>query len=254
MWLLLSLVLTMSLVSGFRHLFTLPRRHASFSSSSLSALPSLPLLPSGDEHPVLGFGTYKVGYIPASAASAVAGVKEETADTATVVSAALNVGYRFLDCAEFYGNEASVGEGIREWGGSRSDLFLASKVWTTTVEKGPDSVRSQVLRSLSDLGAGYLDLCCVHWPVAGSSHVRAFEELVRCKEEGLVRDVGLSNYAVEDYEEIPKGLRRHVAVNQIEVNPFLYRKDTIEFFQVRAGTVRGAKDDVFSTARIEATS
>mmetsp|Transcript_24366 Transcript_24366/g.48481 ORF Transcript_24366/g.48481 Transcript_24366/m.48481 type:complete len:355 (-) Transcript_24366:12-1076(-) len=205
--------------------------------SSQASLPPLPPLPSLDAHPLVGFGTYKVGYIPPSAASAKSGLVEETKDARTVVKAALDAGYRFLDCAEFYGNEDGVGDGIRDWGGERSQLFLASKVWTTTIEKGANSVRSQVLRSLEELGAGYLDLCCVHWPVPGC-HVAAFEELVRCKEEGLVRDVGLSNYAVEDYEEIPRDLRRHVAVNQIEVNPFLYRKDTIEFFQSRGVIVQ----------------
>ena len=204
-----------------------------FSSTRLfSTGTSLPPLPSGATHPSIGYGTYKVGFIPSSAASAVAGDTQEITDTKTTVLLALNLGYRFLDCAEYYGNEAGVGDAIAEWGGDRSELFVASKVWTTTIEGGRGDVRAQVERSIADLGVGYLDLCCVHWPVPGH-HVTAFSALVDCKYEGLVRDVGLSNYAVEDYLEIPPDLRGHIGVNQIEVNPFLYRKETIDYFQER---------------------
>ena len=73
---------------------------------------------------------------------------------------ALDCGYRFLECAEFYGNESEVGKAIADSGVDRTDLFLCSKVWTTTIEKGPDAVRAQLEKTLSDLGTDYIDLYC----------------------------------------------------------------------------------------------
>jgi diketogulonate reductase-like aldo/keto reductase len=89
-------------------------------------------------HPAIGFGTYKVGFIPASASAAVANEAPKTVERTAeeCVSDALDVGYRFLECAEFYGNESEVGKAISKSGVKREDLFICSKVWTTTIEKG----------------------------------------------------------------------------------------------------------------------
>jgi diketogulonate reductase-like aldo/keto reductase len=194
-------------------------------------------LSNGMNHPAIGFGTYKVGYVPASASSAVAsGVgddqagKERTAEEC--VSDALSVGYRFLECAEFYNNECSIGKAIASSGIVRDELFLCSKVWTTTIEKGPDAIRAQLDKTLKDLGTDYLDMYLVHWPVPGH-HVTAYNTLVEFVKEGKVKSIGLSNYAVEDYQELKdQGALTEIApvVNQIEINPFLYRKETIDFF------------------------
>lgn len=113
--------------------------------------------------------------------------------------AALGVGYRMLDCAQFYGNEAEVGEAIAESGVAREELYLASKCWTNVIFDGPGAVRAQVMRTLDDLGTSYLDLYLVHWPVP-FKHVDAYVELQALQEEGLINSIGVSNYAVEDYE------------------------------------------------------
>mmetsp|Transcript_15934 Transcript_15934/g.35879 ORF Transcript_15934/g.35879 Transcript_15934/m.35879 type:complete len:328 (-) Transcript_15934:61-1044(-) len=189
-------------------------------------------LNDGTMHPSIGFGTYKVGFIPASASATTAGGSVKVERTAKeCVSDALAVGYRFLDCAEFYGNESEVGLAIAGSGVDRSDMYLASKVWTTTIEGGPEAVRAQVEKTLSDLGTDYLDLCCIHWPVPGK-HVEAYKELQNLRMEGKIVSLGLSNYAVEDYLELMDGSGVTVApsVNQIEINPFLYRKNTLDFF------------------------
>lgn len=195
--------------------------HASLSTRTIT-------LPSGAPHPPLGFGTYKLGVIPASAAGAAASTASP-GDAQAVVATALKAGYRFLDCAQFYANEPAVGRAIAGSGVSRGELFLASKVWTDTVERGPDAVRAQVRKCLRDLQTDYLDLVCVHWPVPGL-HVAAYQALQELHAAGLVRDLGVSNYAVEDYEELvgDGGTTVPVAVNQIEINPFLYRRETIE--------------------------
>ena len=194
--------------------------------------PTITLL-DGTKHPAIGFGTYKVGFIPSSASSSV-GTVERTAEEC--VSDALDVGYRFLECAEFYGNEAEVGKAIQKSGIPREELFICSKVWTTTIEQGPDAVRAQCLKTLQDLQTDYVDLYLVHWPVPGK-HVEAYKTLEELKKEGKIRGVGVSNYAWEDYLELKEaGIESPPLVNQIEINPFLYRKNTIAKFR-KEGTV-----------------
>lgn len=120
-------------------------------------------LSDGTLHPAIGFGTYKVGYIPASASAAVASTGSLAAPERTAqecIADALDCGYRFLECAQFYGNEAEVGKAIAASGIDRKDLFLCSKVWTTTIEKGADAVRAQLEKTLDDLGTDYVDLYC----------------------------------------------------------------------------------------------
>ena len=218
----------------------------------------------GRPHPAVGFGTYKVGGAPASASAGFEAAGD--VDAADVVEQAAAVGYRFFDCGAFYENEAAVGCGLRRLlpggggkGGaavaSREALFVVGKVWNDAIAAGAAAVRAQVERSLTDLGVGYLDLVLVHWPVPGK-HVEAFGELQRLRAEGLVRGVGLSNYTIEDYEELRRAAPEEPSgdgaggagsaggaggavgwgawapplVNQIEVSPFLHRPQTLRFF------------------------
>jgi len=208
---------------------------SSTESSDKEVLLSCPkiTLNNGQEHPAVGFGTYKVGVVPASASSATSGQSTTITRTAKeCVVDALHCGYRFLECAEFYANEAEIGKAIEEAGIPREELFLCSKVWTTTIDKGPDAIRAQVHKSLEALKTDYLDLYLVHWPVPGK-HVEAYLTLQELQKEGVVRGIGLSNYAVEDYLEIKSSPDFSItpAVNQIEINPFLYRKNTLDFFK-----------------------
>jgi hypothetical protein len=184
-----------SLYSSSRSLGVVRMSSTTESKTALLNCPMIPLR-DGTSHPAIGFGTYKVGFIPASASSAAAASPAPTSVERTAeecVSDALDVGYRFLECAEFYGNEAEVGKAIAKSGIDRKDLYICSKVWTTTIEKGPAAVRAQLEKTLKDLQTTYVDLYLIHWPVP-IHHVEAYKTLVELQKEGKVKGIGVSNY------------------------------------------------------------
>jgi len=216
------------------------------SSSSASALsypcPTISLR-DGTPHPVIGFGTYKVGYVPPSASSASSSStpeqqqqqqqqeSEQQRSTYEVILDALSTGYRFYECAEYYNNEAEVGRAIVKSNIPRSEVFLCSKVWTTTIEKGETYIRQQLTTTLTNLQTDYLDLYLIHWPVP-IHHIAAYKVLEQLHAEGKIRNIGISNYSIEDYKELlNSGITIKPTVNQIEINPFLYRKNTIQYFK-----------------------
>jgi len=178
------------------------------------------------DHPLLGYGTYKVGVVPASASAA----GKVTRTTAEVLADALEVGYRMFDCAQFYANEKGVGEALTASSIPREELFLISKVWCDKIYEGPAAVRAQVETTLADLGVEYLDMYLIHWPVPGK-HIAAYNELEKMVGEGKLKSIGLSNYTIEDYNELKPHITVKPTVNQVEINPFVFRKNTIQFFQ-----------------------
>jgi len=189
-------------------------------------------LNDGTSHLMIGFGTYKIGYIPPSATGSggVATVASDTATIRKIFMDAVDCGYRFFDCAQFYNNEKIVGEALKACGIPRDQLYLGSKVWTDKMYAGAEAIRGQLRQTLSDLQTDYLDLYLLHWPVP-TKHVEAWLVLEQLKNEGKVRAIGLSNYTIEDYNELKPHVTIKPAINQLEVNPFLYRKNTIDFFQ-----------------------
>ena len=170
-------------------------------------------LNNGLPMPTIGFGTYQ-------RSTDMSAVKE-------AVLNALKVGYRHIDCASFYKNEKIVGEAIRESGIPRKELFITGKVWNDF--QGYERCKSSFDRSLQDLGIGYFDLFLVHWPFPGM-HAETYRALEDLQAEGLLKSVGVSNYTIDDYKELQKTMRIKPVCNQIEVNPVLYRKGTIDFF------------------------
>ncbi|CAD7932645.1 unnamed protein product [Amoebophrya sp. A25] len=174
--------------------------------------------------PAAAYGTYKVGRSSGDSTDPVA--------VESAIKAALDAGYRCFDCAQFYENEKEIGEVLWKHA-NREEIYVISKVWTTTVYEGPEAVLKQLEQSLKDLQIGYVDLYLIHWPVPGK-HVEAYKALQGfVGPDKKIRRLGLSNYTVLDYQELmsAEGITVTPYSNQFEVNPWLYRKKTISFFQ-----------------------
>lgn len=170
-------------------------------------------LHNGVEIPILGLGVYRS---PSG---------KETVDT---VRYALEAGYRHVDTARIYGNEADVAAGVRASGIPREEVFITSKLWES--DQGYDPCLAAYRESLRLMGLDYLDLYLIHWPLPHKRRYSwmAMEELL---EEGQVRSIGVSNYMVHHLEELLGYAKILPAVNQIELSPYLYeeRRAVVEF-------------------------
>ena len=147
-------------------------------------------------------------------------------ETRQTVTWALDLGYRHIDTATAYGNEASVGEAVRESAIPRSEIFDTTKLWNE--DHGYDNALRAIDASLERLGLDYVDLWLIHWPVEKlrGDTWRAFE---RVYSERRARAIGVSNYMVRHLQELLATCEVTPAVNQIELHPFIYRTraDTI---------------------------
>ncbi|KAK1624430.1 NADP-dependent oxidoreductase domain-containing protein [Colletotrichum phormii] len=187
-------------------------------------------LNTGAKIPAVGFGTWQAG----------------AHEVERAVETALRSGYRHIDCAAIYRNEAEVGEGIRKSGVPRSEIFVTGKLWNT--KHAPEDVESGVDKTLKDLGTDYLDLFLMHWPVAFKPSDKwfpidsngvfeladidpaetwaAMEKLVQ---SGKVRAIGVSNFTKQRIEDLLTKTKTVPAVNQIEAHPYLQQPDLLEF-------------------------
>lgn len=149
-------------------------------------------------------------------------------ETQAAVRAALALGYRHVDTARVYGNEMDVGAAVRQSGIARDQLFVTTKLWND--DQGYDATLRAFEQSLKRLGLEYIDLYLLHWPVAGKrlDSWQALEELYAQKR---VRAIGVSNFLVPHLEELLKHAEVVPHVNQIELTPFLQRRDTLALCQ-----------------------
>ncbi|NNG09413.1 MAG: aldo/keto reductase [Arenibacter sp.] len=168
-------------------------------------------LHNGVQMPYFGLGVY---------------LSEDGKEVANAVNWALQEGYRHIDTASIYKNEAGVGEGIRQSGINRQDLFVVSKVWND--DQGYESTLKAYEDSLNRLQLDYLDLYLVHWPVAGKfkDTWRAMEYLYR---EKRVRAIGVSNFLQHHLEDLLADAETVPMVNQMEFHPYLVQQDLIDF-------------------------
>ncbi|MCY6482960.1 aldo/keto reductase [Clostridium aestuarii] len=160
--------------------------------------------------PWLGFGTFKV---------------EDGNKIVDAVKKALEIGYSHIDTAAIYGNEAGVGQAIKESGIKREEIFLVSKVWNS--EQGYESTLRAFDESLNKLNTDYLDLYLIHWPKELTKETwKALEKLYK---EGRVRAIGVSNFKVHHLKELMEDAEIMPMVNQVEFHPQFPQTELIEF-------------------------
>ena len=148
--------------------------------------------------------------------------------TRNAVNLALRVGYRHVDTARIYGNEADVGEAVRESGVPRGDLFVTTKLWNS--DQGYDSTLRACEASLKRLGLDYLDLYLVHFPVP-DVRKESWREMETLLKKGRCRAIGVSNFTIRHLEELITESDVIPSVNQVEFHPFLYQRELLKYCQ-----------------------
>lgn len=171
-------------------------------------------LNSGHLIPVLGLGVYQA---------------RPGAPTYEGVLSALKLGYRHVDTAQCYGNEADVGKAILGCGIPRDNVFVTSKVWLT--EWGHDRTLESIKQSLKRMGLSYVDLMLLHAPGEPSLRNETWAAMEDAHAAGLCRSIGVSNFGIPHLEKLLRSCRVPPAVNQIEVTPFLQRRELVDYCQ-----------------------
>jgi 2,5-diketo-D-gluconate reductase A len=184
-------------------------------TTQTTAVPFLDLN-DGNRMPQLGFGVFQV---PAD-------------ETAEAVEHALETGYRLIDTAAAYGNEAAVRDALQTSGLSRGEVFITTKLFNT--EHRSEQARRAFDESFSKLGGDYVDLYLIHWPVPSKDlYLEAWETLGGLREEGRVRSIGVSNFQIEHLERIIDATGVVPTVNQIELHPRLQQPELRRFHAER---------------------
>ena len=145
----------------------------------------------------------------------------EGRESVDAVRWALELGYRHIDTAQAYGNEASVGEGFRQSGLERGDVFITTKFYP-----GSTDPLGELEASLKRLKVEYVDLYLVHWPQGGPTW--AWPGMERAHSLGFARSIGVSNFSVTELDQVAAVATTAPVVNQINLNPFSYRRELIE--------------------------
>ena len=176
------------------------------------------LLNDSHQIPAIGFGTYKAN-------------KQNGVDS---VLEALKVGYRLIDTAAIYGNEKEVGEGVRQSGIPREEVYVTSKVWREVL--GYNSSKAALDKTLRHLKMDYLDLYLIHWPANARNHENwaevnseAWRALEESKVEGKIKSIGVSNFWKEHLDPLLSNCDIVPAVNQIEFHPGYWQPDVYNY-------------------------
>jgi 2,5-diketo-D-gluconate reductase A len=181
------------------------------------------MLNDGNSIPQLGLGVYQV-------------TPEETVKT---VHKALQIGYRHIDTAEMYQNEAEVGEAIATSGVDRSEIFITSKL--NNGFHNPDDAKQAFAETLGKLQTDYIDLFLIHWPMPENSvdYVDTWKTMETFKRDGRAKSVGVSNFQVSHLERLVEQCDVVPAVNQVELHPY-FRNGEVEAYNRAHGIVTEA--------------
>jgi 2,5-diketo-D-gluconate reductase B len=163
--------------------------------------------------PRLGFGTFRM----------------PGADAQPVVESAIALGYRHIDTAAMYENEAAVGAAIVASGVRRDDLFVTTKVWHDQL--APDALRRAFDASLGKLGLDCVDLYMIHWPSRDMDMAATLEAMVRLQEQGLTRAIGVCNFNLPMMRHAVERIGTPIAVVQLEYHPFLSQTSMLAYLR-----------------------
>jgi 2,5-diketo-D-gluconate reductase A len=169
---------------------------------------STTLLRSGNTMPVMGLGTWQL-----------------TEDTAATIRHAIEVGYRMIDTSSDYGTQPGVGGAVRGSSVDRKDLYIVTKIEET------DDAYKAAQDYVHEMGLDYADLILIHRPPHEGAGVDLWKGLIKARDEGIARDIGVSNYSVSQMQELMNATRETPSVNQIEWSPFGHSVEMLEFCQ-----------------------
>ncbi|KAL4157024.1 hypothetical protein PRNP1_006050 [Phytophthora ramorum] len=169
-------------------------------------------LPSGAEIPMLGLGVY---------------LSEPGVETYNAVLSALKHGYRHIDTAQYYENEADVGRAVRDSGIPREEVFVTTKLFINNW--GYEKALQATKESNEKLGLGYIDLYLLHAPGDVSTRDESWRALEELQEQGILKDIGVSNFSEAHLEKFLKTARVKPAVNQVELHPWMMRPTLVKY-------------------------
>ncbi len=205
------------------------------------------ILNDGTKIPTVGFGTYKC-------------TEQEGIES---VRSAISNGYSLIDTAAFYGNEETVGKGIKASGVSREEIYLTTKLWRENL--GYESTKKEFEKSLKRLDVDYIDLYLIHWPAnaknydnwqkANADTWRAMEEL---QAEGKIKSIGVSNFFQEHLEALFQTANVIPSINQIEFHPGYWQQELVAYCKKQNIAVESwsplARGKVFGNKVLESIS
>ncbi|PZU85543.1 MAG: aldo/keto reductase [Chryseobacterium sp.] len=175
------------------------------------------ILNNGTEIPEIGFGTWQT-----------------TEGVQKTVKEALKAGYKHIDTADIYGNEAEIGEAIEESGIDRKDLYLTTKIWNSN--RNAEGVKYSVEQSLKKLKTNYLDLLLIHWPANAKQfdnwkeiNAETWKSMEELYKSGVVKAIGVSNFMLPQIEALLETAEVIPAVNQIEFHPGYVQQTVVDY-------------------------
>lgn len=176
-------------------------------------------LPGDARMPLLGFGTWQI-----------------TGDRCReAVLVALDAGYRHIDTATVYGNEAEVGAALSESGVPRDEVFVTTKCPPRDAGREVETLRT----SLEALRTDHVDLWLIHWPAGDGADVAMWQAFLEARDEKLTRSIGVSNYSLRQVDELGEGSGTLPAVNQVEWSPLLFDRPVLEGHRERGVVLEG---------------